>query len=129
MAQATQIRLFCYALTARYFEQLMDPNARCLACYYLLRDLGEARCPECGRPFDPKNPRTFTTRPPFVRWKFWLPSLLLSIAGGLLIWIVLFASAGVGVASTIVVPFSIGSVIGYTCRVRTFTKVILALSA
>ena len=30
----------------------------CLDCYYPLRDLGENRCPECGRPFDPRLPRT-----------------------------------------------------------------------
>jgi hypothetical protein len=35
-----------------------DSNARCLSCGYLLRGLTENRCPECGRPFDPNDPRT-----------------------------------------------------------------------
>jgi hypothetical protein len=32
---------------------------RCLSCNYDLRDLPEHRCPECGRDFDPNDPRTF----------------------------------------------------------------------
>lgn len=31
---------------------------RCLDCHYLLRDLTEPRCPECGRRFDPNDPAT-----------------------------------------------------------------------
>lgn len=36
---------------------------RCKACGYDLRSLPEHRCPECGRRFDPDNPRTFLTKP------------------------------------------------------------------
>jgi hypothetical protein len=32
--------------------------ARCQGCQYPLRGLTEARCPECGRPFDPADPTT-----------------------------------------------------------------------
>ena len=32
---------------------------RCLDCHYSLKNLTEHRCPECGRPFDPNNPRSF----------------------------------------------------------------------
>jgi hypothetical protein len=36
------------------------PNTvRCLKCGYALRDLPADRCPECGRPFDPADRRTF----------------------------------------------------------------------
>ncbi len=34
-------------------------NAACRQCGYLLRDLHEPRCPECGGSFDPSNPLTF----------------------------------------------------------------------
>ena len=34
---------------------------RCLTCHYDLRHLAEHRCPECGRVFNPNDPRTFTT--------------------------------------------------------------------
>lgn len=32
---------------------------RCLNCGYDLRGLSENRCPECGRPFEPNDPRTY----------------------------------------------------------------------
>lgn len=37
-------------------------QAHCLDCGYDLRGLETARCPECGRDFDPRNPTTFGTR-------------------------------------------------------------------
>ncbi len=36
---------------------------RCRRCGYDLRDLQEHRCPECGRPFDPKRPATWLSEP------------------------------------------------------------------
>lgn len=38
-----------------------DPK-RCLGCAYILEGLPEHRCPECGRGFDPDNPRTYFIR-------------------------------------------------------------------
>jgi hypothetical protein len=44
----------------------MNPTAAeysgiyCLGCYYDLRGLSSGRCPECGRPFDPAIPSTFS---------------------------------------------------------------------
>ena len=35
-----------------------DSRARCRDCGYLLRGLSDPRCPECGRGFDPADPRT-----------------------------------------------------------------------
>jgi len=35
-----------------------ESPASCLTCHYPLRDLTVNRCPECGREFDPKNPKT-----------------------------------------------------------------------
>jgi len=34
---------------------------RCKSCHYSLANLTERRCPECGREFDPSDPRTFST--------------------------------------------------------------------
>ena len=31
----------------------------CRKCYYDLRNLGDQRCPECGTPFDTKDPNSF----------------------------------------------------------------------
>src|ERR1051326_2396003 len=35
----------------------------CLTCRYRLDNLPEPRCPECGRRFNPTDPRTFGPRP------------------------------------------------------------------
>jgi hypothetical protein len=36
---------------------------RCRTCGYDLHELRDPRCPECGRGFDPADPRTFLSRP------------------------------------------------------------------
>jgi len=46
-------------------------TATCRGCGYALRDLPEPRCPECGRTFDPRDPRTMRVpgwKPP-ARWR------------------------------------------------------------
>ncbi len=35
----------------------------CKTCWYNLSHLSEHRCPECGKPFDPNNPRSYSPRP------------------------------------------------------------------
>ncbi len=65
---------------------------RCKRCGYDLRELQEHRCPECGRPFDPKRPATWLSKPVSGRKNLWLAigaavlfiiPLALSIAGDL----------------------------------------------
>ena len=47
-------------------------NTFCLGCGYPLRQLAANRCPECGRAFDPANPRTMSIRRPLRKWQRWL---------------------------------------------------------
>jgi hypothetical protein len=73
-----------------------DPltKARCLACKYSLRGLPEGtnRCPECGRPFDPRDRRTFDDGSSGVKWARWagppgwLHGALSVIAVGLILY-------------------------------------------
>ena len=59
---------------------MAEPNhKRCLGCGYILDGLPEPRCPECGREFNPLDPRTFAV-PSAGSGK---PLLIASIAGAL----------------------------------------------
>lgn len=40
---------------------------RCKACHYLLANLTEHRCPECGSAFDPCDPSTFETERSLIK--------------------------------------------------------------
>jgi hypothetical protein len=41
----------------------LDFVGYCLDCFYNLRGLPAARCPECGRTFDPERPTTYSRTP------------------------------------------------------------------
>lgn len=65
----------------------------CISCKYDLSGLDGDRCPECGRQFDPRDPRTFReTRysGPKLRWA-------LALFGGALALGVVFACRAFGV--------------------------------
>jgi hypothetical protein len=58
------------SLSDRYPQE-----AKCLGCGYPLRGLPQHTCPECGRPFDPRDPTSFKVpglgRPPSLSWPDW----------------------------------------------------------
>jgi hypothetical protein len=67
----------------------------CLDCGYVLDHLAEPRCPECGRPFDPRDPSTFTTPAEYFKWRRWAqppPMWIVGITGCLGAMFVLQAS-------------------------------------
>jgi hypothetical protein len=96
----------------------MSEVPRCRNCYYTLLGLPERRCPECGWEFDPADPSSYTTKPPFIRGQFWLPALVLSFGGGMLAFMFVVPFAGWGWAATLVVPFAAGALLGYAFRAR-----------
>ena len=65
---------------------ITEPTMWCHACEYPLDGLSEQRCPECGRPFDPLEKRTYRSKPPGSRralfvWlvpAMWVPVTVLS---------------------------------------------------
>jgi hypothetical protein len=44
-------------------DETSSQSRYCLNCGYALRGLTESQCPECGRLFDPQNPRTTAAHP------------------------------------------------------------------
>ena len=100
---------------------------RCLSCGYTLLGLPDYRCPECGRPFDPYNPDTYNTKPPFVRWRYWMPGLLTALGAAVLLYPFAVGWSGFGWATTLVVPFCAGTLLGYGVRVKWMVIPLLAL--
>lgn len=107
----------------RGFKSLLEPElrggpgpARCLDCGYVLEGLKGDRCPECGREFDLYDARTFTLKPPLLRWRLWLPGLLLAGVGGFLPGLVLLAMGNWGWALWLAMPFAAGVLLGYRVR-------------
>ena len=41
----------------------------CISCFYPLRDIEGGQCPECGRAFDPSDPRTTSAHPSRILWR------------------------------------------------------------
>lgn len=55
-------------------------SAECLGCGYSLRGISTANCPECGRTFDPGDPRTYGPRS--ARRALLLPAIVVGLAAG-----------------------------------------------
>jgi len=102
---------------------------RCRNCYYVLENLPGQRCPECGTLFDFNDATTYTLKPPLVRWRLWVPGLMLALGGGTALYLFIVPLMGFGWAATLVAPVCVGAIIGYSCRVRIFLLVMLSLVA
>jgi len=74
-------------------SQDIGPARYCLGCSYVLDGLPENRCPECGRPFEPDDPTTFSMSPRGARisllYKTWPGRIALVAAGLILLTIIL----------------------------------------
>jgi hypothetical protein len=110
-------------------RELIGVPPRCLGCAYILENLEAPRCPECGRLFDPKNPKTYTRKPGFVLWKYWLPGFLLATIGGGAMMLAFLAYDQVGWGLALATPFAIGALLGYGVRAPTALITILSLFA
>lgn len=59
---------------------LVSATACCRKCYYALAGVAARRCPECGREFDPADPKSFLARPPSKwRWPRRIATVLLLV--------------------------------------------------
>lgn len=105
------------------------PAKRCLGCFYVLDHLPTDQCPECGRAFDPHDPSTYTIKPPFVWWRYWLPGFGLAVVLGLAAYALLIPVTGFGWAVTLAVPVLVGGVVGYSVRLGWWAAVTVGVLA
>jgi hypothetical protein len=104
-----------------------DAPPRCLRCGYVLTGLTEPRCPECGARFDPADTRTFTFKPPLLRWRLWGPGLALALVLGVAQAAILIYYGSFGWALVFAVPLAVGTILGYGVRARHFVSALLAM--
>jgi hypothetical protein len=48
-----------------------EPSRYCIRCFYPLNQLEGNQCPECGREFDPANPKTYSKYERIPTWPCW----------------------------------------------------------
>lgn len=102
---------------------------RCMSCGYVLQGLESRRCPECGREFDPNDPRTFSDKPPYLPTRYWFPGLVMAAVVTVVMGVGLVAAAGYGVAVSIVLPICFGTVLGYGVRGGVIRRILLSIFA
>lgn len=56
-------------------SERIPESAQCRSCGYRLRDLPDPVCPECGRGFDPADPKTYIADPERRRRRRWVGRL------------------------------------------------------
>jgi hypothetical protein len=100
---------------------------RCISCGYVLTGLESDRCPECGRPFDAGDPRTFTFKPPFVAWWYWTPGVLLAALLAATLGVATVWTWGYAAGTVLVLPICVGSILGFGLRKGVVAKALLTL--
>ena len=105
-----------------------ESPARCKTCFYVIEELEEARCPECGREFNPFDPASYTTKPPLLRWTLWFPGLAATCVVAILSTSILVMLGNWGWALWFGVPASVGTLLGYRVPVRIPFLVILVFA-
>lgn len=86
---------------------------RCNDCGYPLQGSLRGPCPECGKDYNLGVKSSYTFKPPFVWYLFWLPGLLASIAVGLAWGLIFYTYGNLGWGLFIGVPSMLGALWGY----------------
>ncbi len=80
-----------------------------------------------GNPTNSSHLPSSDGRPPYDRWKFWLPGLLLATGGGLVLLLVATGWGSWGYGVVIGIPFAIGCALGYGVKAGKVALLLLAL--
>lgn len=73
-------------------DQATAPSMYCRKCNYQLLGLSENRCPECGRPFDPADRRTFYPHTRSQARSWWIKRIAWSLATAVLLAAIFIAA-------------------------------------
>jgi hypothetical protein len=111
-----------------------DRPRHCLRCRTRLHhdplfDAGPPKCPRCGRPYVPDRPETYAAAPMPLRWRFWVPGLVVSILSGVSAYMVIRGDAVMGYTLFLGVPLAAGAVLGYSTRASIWLAMMLGLTA
>lgn len=87
----------------------------CLDCGYALHGLATPRCPECGREFDPLDPKTMNMGRPLTaaaKWVLgpvrWPVSVLTWVAVAFALWVARLPGAQIRTSSSMVILITLG---------------------
>ena len=103
----------------------------CIRCHHPLSEVYKEECPQCGLQFDPLRPETYSNKPPFLFWNYWLPGFLASVISGVVSYAacLLGGQGNLGYALFVAVPISVGAILGYGTKTRYWILVLLGLAA
>lgn len=110
-------------------------GAYCLRCRSPLPITGQglhtsfSLCLRCGMEYNPSDPATFSTQKMPLRWKLWLPGLLLSILVGVLTYGIVRAMGTMGGTLFFVVPIATGLTLGLTTHPAMWARLFLVAAA
>lgn len=107
------------------FEHAGEIRPCCRHCGGDLTKAREPRCPECLVRFDPADSRTWTS-PMFLRWKFWLPGIVMAMVSGFALLVLAAKLGSFGYGLAVAVPVSVGITLGYAVRVRVLVLALVA---
>ena len=103
----------------------------CRRCHYPLAEVFEQECPKCGLQFDPLREETYTRRPPFLLWNYWLPGFLAAVISGVISYgaCLMGGNGDLGLALFVAVPISVGAILGYGTHTRYWILALLGVAA
>ncbi len=108
-----------------YHPSMGEPVMRCCGCSYDLAHLPDPRCPECGREFDPTDPRSYLSKP--INGKRWLIISVIAFCGAasgpLLAWFsdLGWVPIGVPIDAGVIVAFHGGWITSFVVASRVGT--------
>ena len=101
-------------------------HKRCLGCGYILDGLPEPRCPECGRGFDPDDPKTYFTSLRSGRRYVWLAIAGWMVGGAALVAL----DSGAGWSSRwVLAGLFVVAAVGFAVEVKVFDVTWAALNS